>query len=84
MSSSLTEGSNFTVLDYHPLRAKQLLEGIHGENVDEVLNSTLTIVDSVKNTPVPSYVIDSVHYMTDFVTQRNCPVRGSSDCTISN
>ena len=58
------------------LRAKHLLEGVHGDNIEEVLNSTIAIVDSVRSTPVPHYVIEAIHYMTDFVTQKNCPVRG--------
>ena len=52
------------------------MEGTLGDNIEEVLNSTITIVDSVKCTPAPIYVLQTVHYMTDFVVQKNCPIRG--------
>ena len=36
--------------------------------------------NSVRAAAVPAYVIEAIHYMTDFVTQKNCPVRGKSRC----
>ena len=36
--------------------------------------------NSVRAAAVPAYVIEAIHYMTDFVTQKNCPVRGKIRC----